>query len=91
MSLEVDKVGAATRLDWNAGTQGHTSNVYRGTLGRPWTYDEVCFAAEVTVDFHEDTEVLAQGTGTYYLVSSRNSCGDSRAGPAPDGAPARPV
>jgi hypothetical protein len=73
-----------TRLDWLAGEQGHTSNVYRGVraLGAPWDYASVCLAAEVPARSLIDDTAPAPSTMFFYLVSARNSCGESSIGVA---------
>jgi len=80
-SLTVGK-DIGTVLGWARGTQGNTANVYRGTIvtGQPWNYDETCFRAEHPLGVVEDIETPPPGTAFYYLVGSRNLCGDSRIG-----------
>jgi len=70
-----------TTLVWTRGDQGHTSNVFRGTIvpGAPWSYDEVCFDAENPGSATVDSETPTPGTAFYYLVSSENICGGSAA------------
>jgi hypothetical protein len=67
---------------WSKSSQGHASNVYRGTIdpALPWSYDEVCLLAEVLDLRAVDSAAPPPGTGFYYLVSGRNVCGDSALG-----------
>lgn len=83
-TLRLDKNGVFARLVWDPATEGHTSNIYRGFLGRPWTYNEFCMATEVTGGSYEDT-TRPVNRGIYYLVAARNACGDGRIGRTPDG------
>ena len=64
------------------GIQGHTSNVYRGelSLGAVWAYDQTCWLAETPGTEYEETERPLSGELFYYLVSARNTCGDSHLG-----------
>jgi hypothetical protein len=68
---------AGTTLHWRRSLQGHTYNVYRGTIQRPWTYDETCFDDESPDGTAADATVPAPGQAFFYLVAARNSCGDS--------------
>jgi len=80
-TLRVDKVGGAL-LHWYPGEQGHTSNVYRGTLagGTVWSYNETCFSSEMPTTQATDPQNPAAGTTYYYLVTSINACEESRIG-----------
>ncbi|TDI47473.1 MAG: hypothetical protein E2P01_06890, partial [Acidobacteria bacterium] len=72
--------GASATLRWSRGLQGHTSNVYRGTIVRPWTYNETCLDAETVDELSVDTDFPVPGDAYYYLVSANNVCGESRMG-----------
>lgn len=80
ISLRVVKEGA-TKLVWTRGYQGHTSNVYRveATTQPPMELFN-CFIAESPQTEKEDTDPPVAGEIYYYLVTARNSCGDSSAG-----------
>jgi hypothetical protein len=79
-TLEVSRVGGAARLAWVKSFQGHTSNVYAGTITRPWSYSEACLAPELVAATYDDAQALAPDATTYYLVSARNGCGESAIG-----------
>ncbi len=77
LSLRIRKEAAGAVLRWNRSLEGHTYNVYRGTIQEPWTYDETCFDDESPDGSAVDPNVPDPGQGFYYLVAARNSCGDS--------------
>jgi PKD repeat protein len=85
-ALRVEKkVGAGpeeTLLRWVRSLGGHTSNVYRGVLapGGPRARNETCFEAEIPGTDASDALAPPAGSAFYYLVSARNSCGESTAG-----------
>jgi hypothetical protein len=89
-TLRIDKTAGAT-LRWYLGYQGHTSNVYRGTIAHPWVYNESCFLTETLDRSAIDASVPASGDTFYYLVGSRNACGDSRIGNAGPGGDVLPA
>ncbi len=67
-----------TALFWMPGEQGHTTNVYRGQL--PSRADFACAIAEVPGTSARDFTLTPPGTLVYYLVESRNACGDGTVG-----------
>ena len=73
-SLELDKA-AGTVLSWRRALQGPSSNVYRGTFGGSWSYDETCLFAELPITNATDATDPAPGSGFYYLVGGVNTCG----------------
>ena len=82
LTLRLDKRGGGT-LSWSRAFQGHTSNIYRGQVPaqQPFVNNATCFYAEHTdLDF-TDGATLSTGELFYYLVTARNDCGDSSAGP----------
>jgi len=84
-TLMVDKTSGG-RLRWGRTSQGHVYNVYRGDLVHPFAYNETCSVAETP-----NTEVLdavdpAAGGAFYYLVSAKNTCGESASGRDSQGA-----
>ena len=77
-TLRLDKSGTVATLKWLHAFQGPTYNVYRGTFGvQPFAYNEVCFDTENATRTVNDTAVPAPGSGFYYIVGSRNTCGES--------------
>ena len=80
-SLRLDKAGSNATLKWLHAYQAPTYNVYRGTFGGgvPFTYNETCFDTENTARTINDGVTPAPGTGYYYIIGSRNSCGESAA------------
>ena len=78
-TLRLDKAPGVV-LTWTRTFQGHTSNVYRGTINAPWTYDEVCFDDENPGTSTVDDAPLPVGSALFYLVAARNLCGDSGLG-----------
>ncbi len=81
-TLTVERSGGTDAvLHWSRGIQGHTSNLYRGTIlpGLAWSYATSCFESEnPTVDsIGVDSDVPPPGFAYYYMVGSRNICGDS--------------
>ena len=85
--------GAATQLSWLRATQGPVSNVYRalkvGAL--PWDGTLSCVVPETVQTQSADGEVPPSGVAFLYLVSARNSCGESAAGHDSGGAPTLPT
>jgi hypothetical protein len=80
-SLKLDKSGTTAALKWLHAYQAPTYNVYRGTFGGgvAFTYNEVCFDTENAARTVNDGATPAPGTGFYYIIGSRNSCGESTA------------
>jgi len=92
-TLRMQRAGTGVRLRWLPSLQGHLANVYRGS--RPyraaWTYDMECvWADSLTREIVLTDATPASGETVFYLVSARNSCGDSPAGALPDGTPVYP-
>ena len=81
-TLRLNKSGPTTAvLKWLHAFQGPTYNVYRGTLGGglPFAYNETCFDTENAAWTVNDGAVPTPGNGFYYIVGSRNTCGESAA------------
>ena len=79
-SLRMGKSVGVAAISWLHAYEAPTYNVYRGTFGgAPFAYNEVCFDTENTAWTVSDPATLAPGTGFYYIVSSRNTCGESAA------------
>jgi hypothetical protein len=89
-TVRASKAGGMT-LTWSPGNQGHTSNVYRGTIVRPWVYNESCQVSEAIDRLAVDASAPVPGDTFYYLVGVRNACGDSRIGVANPGGDLAPV
>jgi hypothetical protein len=71
-------VDKTAKLMWNNTFQGHTYNVYKGTFGNgPFAYNETCQDNERTTRNWTDPAVPLLGRGFYYLVSAKNSCGET--------------
>jgi hypothetical protein len=80
-SLRMAKTGSVATLKWLHAYQAPTYNVYRGTFGGglPFAYNETCFATENATRSVDDNAPPPPGTGYYYIIGSRNSCGESAA------------
>jgi hypothetical protein len=80
-SLKVVKSAGVAVLSWLHAFQAPTYNVYRGTFGggAPFAYNEVCFDTENIARTVTDAVNPPAGTGFYYIVGSRNLCGESAA------------
>jgi hypothetical protein len=74
-SVHLREIGAGTRVSWDRGFQGHTSNVYRGAVGT--FFGDTCLLEERPGRSTVDTDVPAVGSGYYYLISAKNACGES--------------
>jgi hypothetical protein len=79
-TISVSKSGFGAVLEWQRGVQGYVSNVYRGDITQPWTYNETCFITETSDTSGADAALPAVGSAFYYLVSAKNGCGESRMG-----------
>jgi hypothetical protein len=81
-TLRISRPAGQTTLSWDRGFQGHTSNLYRGSIvpGQTWSYDESCVLEETRETSAIDEELPASGTAWFYLVSAKNGCGESAAG-----------
>jgi hypothetical protein len=77
-ALRVEKNGD---VKWLHSYQGHTYNIYKGTFGggAPFAYNETCQDNERTNRLWSDPATPAPGNGFFYLVSAKNSCGESAA------------
>ena len=82
--LRASKIAGLT-LEWFPGDQGHATNVYRGTIVRPWVYNETCQVSEVIDHSAADADTPALGDTFYYLLGARNVCGDGATGLANPG------
>jgi hypothetical protein len=79
-SLRIDKPGGVATLKWLHALQAPAYNVYRGSFGgSPFAYNETCFDTENIARSAPDGATPAPGSGFYYIVSGRNSCGESAA------------
>jgi hypothetical protein len=80
-SLRLSKAGLTATLKWLHAYQAPTYNVYRGTFGGglPFAYNETCFDTENTTRTVDDLGQPSPGIGFYYIIGSRNSCGESAA------------
>jgi hypothetical protein len=80
-SLRLTKLGTTAKLGWLHARQAPTYNVYRGTFGGgpAFAYNETCFDTENAARTVNDGATPTLGRGFYYIVGSRNSCGESAA------------
>ncbi len=80
-TLRLDKSDGG-QLEWLRGVQGHVSNLYRGTIapGQAFSYNEVCFGGELPGTEANDPSTPPAGTVYYYVMSAKNSCGESATG-----------
>src|SRR5439155_16288154 len=72
-----------TTFVWDHAKQGNTYNVYRGSwgpLGLVGHYNHACYEEDSPDRRAVDTQRPAAGKTFYYLVSSRNRCGESALG-----------
>jgi len=85
-TLSVDKA-PATRLRWSRAEQGPVTNIYRGlrSSDQGWSYNQTCWVAEHPFEQFDDSGDPASGNAYYYLLGSRNACGDSAIGADGDG------
>ncbi len=70
-------------LQWLRTLQGHTYNIYRGETPpfQPFVMDAVCLNAEQPNTGFIDNDPLASRAMFFYLVTAKNDCGESSAGP----------
>jgi hypothetical protein len=80
-SLRIDKAAPNAILKWLHAWQAPTYNVYRGTFGGglAFVYNETCFDTENPARTVNDGATPPPGSGFYYIIGSRNSCGESAA------------
>ena len=92
-SLRLSKTGGIATLKWLHAYQAPTYNVYRGTFGGglPFAYNETCFDTENTTWTVDDGATPVSGSGFYYIISGRNSCGESAASHNSQGVPHPPL
>jgi hypothetical protein len=78
-TLRIAREGEDATLAWLRSYQGHTFNVYRGsyTPGLPGEPNPGCFDPEVPAPESTDDEIPSPGELFFYLISARNSCGES--------------
>ncbi len=74
--LRMDRFGGA-RLKWARAEQGFTTNVVRGQiLGAGLRNAAVCLAPETPEIEKRDSQIPPPGSAFYYLLDSKNICGD---------------
>jgi len=69
-----------TTISWSDAPGAY--DIYRGTRGGVWSYNQVCFDGPTQNNFTLDAFVPTAGTTFYYLVSRRTQCGESVLGHA---------
>src|SRR5439155_24857451 len=75
-------------LAWDHAEQGNTYNVYRGysdRSGLQGSYNHACYEEDSPDRRSLDSQTPPSGSVFYYLVSSRNRCGESSLGTSSDG------
>jgi hypothetical protein len=78
-SIRAEKFPGIVRLSWTPATGAQSSNIYAGSIlpAQPWTYNETCLASAVVGGSYDDLPPVAGSPPGYYLISARNSCGES--------------
>ncbi len=78
-AIAMSKPSGVATLKWLHAYQAPTYNVYRGTFGggAPFAYNETCFNTENGARTITDGATPSPGTGYYYIIASRNTCGES--------------
>ncbi len=78
-TVQVGKFPGIVRVYWLPGSGAQSSNVYAGSIlpAQPWSYNETCLASAVVGTSYDDVPPGAGSPPTYYLISARNSCGES--------------
>jgi len=91
-TLRANKIGGAS-LTWLRGDQGHVNNLYRAVRPANQPYDGAfeCLVPELPAPNGNDAQTPLSGMAFYYLISTRNTCGESVAGFATGGAPIQPA
>ena len=85
-TLQVAKQGGTDALlTWTAESPFTAWNLYRGSVTRPFTYNEGCLEAWIETPTAVDSGVPASGVTFYYLVSATNGCEETASGQATAG------
>ena len=90
-SLRLSRPGGLATLKWDRGVEGHTSNIYRGTIVAPWVYNETCLIRETPTTTATDATNPASNQAFFYLISAKNQCGESHLGLNTAGTPRTPL
>jgi hypothetical protein len=71
-----------TRLEWSRPSQGHVSNVYRGTVTEAsgWNVDLECVDASTPATESQQLDNPVIGRLYFYLVAPVNTCGEGSLG-----------
>lgn len=73
-------------LSWSPSGVATSYNLYRGSIdGVAWAFNHVCLAGLLSSPDATDTAVPPIDRAFYYVVSSRNACGESSLGVGSDG------
>jgi Putative metal-binding motif/Thrombospondin type 3 repeat len=72
--------GSTSPLAWNKIQQANAFNVYRGTISRPFAYNQTCLESASPDQAAEDPSVPPPGGAYFYLVSGVNSCSEGSLG-----------
>lgn len=79
-SVQVTQSGPVTTISWSDAPGAY--DVYRGTRGGVWSYNQVCFDGPTQNTYTLDASVPTPGVTFYYLVTRRTQCGESVLGHA---------
>ena len=72
--------GSPFELSWTRIAQANVYNVYRGTITRPFAYNQACLESASTDQKTQDTSIPPVGSAYFYLVSGVNSCAEGSLG-----------
>lgn len=73
------KWNSKTVFQWSVANSATTYNIYRGTIQKPWVYNETCLAKNLAVTTYTDTAVPTAGNSYWY--DSAGAGGTCAAGP----------
>ncbi len=72
--------GSPFTLSWTRSAQANVYNVYRGTIGGPFAYNQTCLESASTDQKTQDASTPPVGTAYFYVVSGVNSCAEGSLG-----------
>ena len=87
--MAVGKSGGSAVISWSDGGSPGTFRLYRGVRDTvaPWSYNQVCLGSPITGTSTTDSDIPADASTYFYLVTRKTSCGESVAGRNSAGAP----
>jgi hypothetical protein len=77
--------GSPTRWTWDKIVQANVFNVYRGTIGATFAFNQTCLESASPDRLTQDGVLPPVGAAFFYLVSGVNSCGEGSLGQASNG------